>query len=407
MTLLTFLTSLALSGVAAYYSVIGLAAIFPGSFWPIIIMGSVLEGAKLVTVSWLYRNWKEAHIGMRVYLTAASVILMLITSMGIFGYLSKAHLEHSADTAPLAAKVQLLDEKIRVAKGNLDDNRKIIKQMDEMVDQTMGRSSDEKGIANSVVIRRSQQKERSRIQAENEAYQKTISQLTEEKFPLQNELQKVESDFGPIKYVAELVYGSGEADIIDKAVRLVIMLIMVVFDPLAVLLLIAANMSLTEKKPVRNKTWDDFMKGQPTELVREPESVGIVAQEVANVLPEIVATSDEREMVSVDYNKLNSVMIKAIQELNENKQDVDKFAYLKQPFKHFENLKPMPYIPEKVKEVTLTEEETKHNTIEIEKENVIVLDEITGETMPAITSKRLEPKYDYDEPYSFREKENK
>jgi hypothetical protein len=375
MTLLTFLTALALSGVAAYYSVIGLAAIFPGSFWPIIIMGSVLEGAKLVTVSWLYRNWKQAHIGMRVYLTAASVILMLITSMGIFGYLSKAHLEHSADTAPLAAKVQLLDEKIRVAKGNLDDNRKIIKQMDEMVDQTMGRSSDEKGIANSVVIRRSQQKERSRIQVENEAYQKTISQLTEEKFPLQNELQKVESDFGPIKYVAELVYGSGEADIIDKAVRLVIMLIMVVFDPLAVLLLIAANMSMTEKKPVRSKTWDDFMKGQPTELVTEPE---------------VNITQDEMYDLMVDAAK-----------------DTDKHAYLKQPFKHFENLKPMPYIPEKVEEVVLTEEETKHNTIEIEKENVIVLDEITGETMPAITSKRLEPKYDYDEPYSFREKENK
>ncbi len=88
-------------------------------------------------------------------------------------------------------------------------------------------------------------------------------------------------------------------------------------------------------------------------------------------------------------------------------KDTDKHAYLKQPFKHFENLKPMPYIPEKVKEVTLTEEETKHNTIEIEKDNVIVLDEVTGETMPPIVTKKLEPKYDYDEPYSFREKENK
>jgi hypothetical protein len=403
MTLLTFLTALALSGVAAYYSVIGLAAIFPGSFWPIIIMGSVLEGAKLVTVSWLYRNWKEAHIGIRIYLTAASVILMLITSMGIFGYLSKAHLEHSADTAPLAAKVQLLDEKIRVAKGNLDDNRKIIKQMDDMVDQTMGRSSDEKGVANSVVIRRSQQKERSRIQAENEAYQKTISQLTEEKFPLQNELQKVESDFGPIKYVAELVYGSGEADIIDKAVRLVIMLIMVVFDPLAVLLLIAANMSMAEKKPVRNKVWDDFMKGQPTELVREPEHVGIIAQEVANVVPEIVVTDEETGNVSISHAEMFDLIMQANKEL----QEKISRKYLHEPFIHFKNLKPMPYIPEKVEEVTLTEEETKHNTIEIEKENVIVLDEITGETMPAITSKRLEPKYDYDEPYSFREKENK
>ena len=125
MILLTLLTALLLSGVAGYYSVIGLAAIFPGSFWPIIIMGSTLEAAKLVTVSWLYRNWKLVPVGMKMYLTSASVILMLITSMGIFGYLSKAHLEHSADNAPIVSKVQLLDEKIKVAKENLDANRKI------------------------------------------------------------------------------------------------------------------------------------------------------------------------------------------------------------------------------------------------------------------------------------------
>jgi hypothetical protein len=391
MIFLTFLTALALSGVAAYYSVIGLAAIFPGSFWPIIIMGSVLEGAKLVTVSWLYRNWKVAHIGMKAYLTAASVILMLITSMGIFGYLSKAHLEHSADSAPLVAKVQLLDEKIRVAKENLDANRKIIKQFDEQVDQTMGRSSDEKGIANSVSIRRNQQKERNRIQTENETYQKTIAALSEEKFPLQNQLATAESDFGPIKYVAELIYGSGETDIIDKAVRLVIMLIMVVFDPLAVLLLIAANISMTEnKRPVSNKVWDDFMKGRPTEIERQPEHVGIVAQEVANVAPEIVATSDESGMVSVDYNNLNSMMIKAIQELQENKQGVDKFAYLKQPFVGFGNLKPMPAPSSKPVEPPT-------ETVNIDVDNVIVIDEL-GNTIPPIT------KYDYDEPYTFREK---
>ena len=344
MIFLTFLTALALSGVAAYYSVIGLAAIFPGSFWPIIIMGSVLEGAKLVTVSWLYRNWNVAHIGMKSYLTAASIILMLITSMGIFGYLSKAHLEHSADTAPLAAKVQLLDEKIRVAKENLDANRKIIKQFDEQVDQTMGRSSDEKGIANSVAIRRNQQKERIRIQTENETYQKTIAQLSEEKFPLQNQLSSAESDFGPIKYVAELIYGSGETDIIDKAVRLVIMLIMVVFDPLAVLLLIAANISMTENKtPKGHKTWNDFMKGQPTELVVEPEPV-------------------------------------------------DNLAYLKQPFKHFEGLKPMPSTPIVESPGVVTK------TVEIQKENLIMIDEL-GNSIPPITTN-----YDYNDAYTFREK---
>ena len=359
MIFLTFLTAMALSGVAAYYSVIGLAAIFPGSFWPIIIMGTVLEAAKLVTVSWLYRNWKVVHIGMKTYLTVATVILMLITSMGIFGYLSKAHLEHSSDAAPVISKVQLIDEKIKVVKENLDANRKVIKQMDEMVDQTMGRSNDEKGIANSVVIRRNQQKERSRIQTENETYQKTISQLTEERFPLQIELQKAESDFGPIKYVAELIYGSGDKDIIDKAVRLVIMLIMVVFDPLAILLLIAANMSM-QPQP----------RQQPDLVLDEPLPEEFTTQKVADVVPEVV-----------------------------KEPELEIPVYLQQPFVHFANTKPMV--------VPTTEVQTE--SIQVEKDNVFVLDEVTGETMPSITEpvKKLEPKYDYEEPFSFKEKDKK
>jgi len=91
--LLPFASAIALSVVAAYYSVIGLAQIFPGSYWPIIIMGSVLEISKLVTVSWLYNNWNDTVRIMRYYFLIAIVLLMLITSMGIFGYLSKAHLD--------------------------------------------------------------------------------------------------------------------------------------------------------------------------------------------------------------------------------------------------------------------------------------------------------------------------
>jgi len=370
MIFLTYLTALALSGVAAYYSVIGLTAIFPGSFWPIIIMGSVLECAKLVTVSWLYKNWKDIHLAMKIYLTSASIILMLITSMGIFGYLSKAHLEHSSDTAPLAAKVQLINEKIRIAKGNLDDNRKILKQMDEQVDQTMGRSTDEKGIANSVSIRRNQQKERTRIASENEAFQKTISELNETKFPLQNELSKAESEFGPIKYVAELIYGSGGSDIIDKAVRLVIMLIMLVFDPLAVLLLIAANSSMAENKiPKGHKTWNDFMKGQPTEyVVNEPA-----------------------------YEQDNGTLTE------EQVEQVKEHAYLNQPFKHFENLAPMPYKTEIQEQPEVKQEEVKSpgvstNTVQIQKDNMIVIDEL-GNSIPPISTK-----YDYTDNFSFREK---
>lgn len=285
MTFLTLLTALALSGVSAYYSVIGLAAIFPGSFWPIIIMGSVLEMAKLVTVSWLYRNWKTCPLLMKSYYITACVILMLITSMGIFGYLSKAHLEHSADTAPLSDKVTMLDEKIKTEKDNIDVNRKSLKQLDESVDQIMSRSSDEKGADKAVSIRKAQTKDRNRISQEIAESQKTISALNEERAPLNVALQKAESDFGPIKYVAELVYGSGDRDLIDKAVRLVIMLIMTVFDPLAVLLLISANMTMKVKEEPKEDSPEEFF-----EIVKEhskkldEDAVQIKKENLATIL---------------------------------------------------------------------------------------------------------------------------
>jgi ferritin-like protein len=250
--LLPFLTAIGLSGIAAYYSVIGLAQIFPGSYWPIIIMGSILEISKLVTVSWLYNNWDVTVRIMRYYFLSAIILLMLITSMGIFGFLSKAHLEHSSDFSPLANKISILDEKIKTEKENIDANRKILKQYDEIVDQTMGRTTDEKGSDKAQAIRRTQQKERSRIFQEIQQSQTTIARYSEERAPLSNELKKVEADVGPIKYIAALLYNQAvDVDILDKAVRLVILLIIIVFDPLAILLLIASNQTYQRiKQPV-------------------------------------------------------------------------------------------------------------------------------------------------------------
>lgn len=289
MIYLIFLTALALSGCAAYYSVIGLAAIFPGSFLPVVIMGSILELAKLVTASWVYRNWTTVPRIMKYYMVTAIIILMMITSMGIFGYLSKAHLEHSADTAPLSDKVALLDEKIKTEKENIDGNRKVLKQFDESVDQVMGRSTDEKGADKAVAIRKSQQKDRSRINQEITESQKIINSLNEERLPLNVTLQKAESDFGPIKYVAELIYGSGEKDLVDKAVRLVIMLIMVVFDPLAVLLLISANMTMKQKeKHVDEYTEQDFFdKVKKSAKKLDEDAVQIKKENLATILEKI------------------------------------------------------------------------------------------------------------------------
>ena len=389
MIFLTLLTALGLSGVSAYYSVVGLAQIFPGSFWPIIFMGSVLEVSKLVTVSWLYNNWKQCPFLIKSYLSIAVIILMLITSMGIFGFLSKAHLEHSADNAPLVDKIALLDEKIKTEKENVEANRKAIKQYDEVVDQTMGRSTDEKGAATAQAIRRSQQKDRTRILQEIQQSQSVITKYSEERAPLSTELKKIEADIGPIKYIAALAYGSETTgEVIDKAVRMVIMLIIVVFDPLAILLLIAYNMSIKQKEDYDAENFFKHARESARKLDEESEKEvqGISAQGVA-------------EAVKME-------------------EPVDAYAYLKQPFKHFENLKPM---------VAPREE-----TVEIKKDNMIVIDDITGETIPPITHekvtiethnarnsvmyeehhvpveepvKKLEPKYDYDEPYSFKVKE--
>jgi hypothetical protein len=246
--ILPLLTALALSGIAAYYSVIGLAQIFPGSYWPIIIMGSVLEASKLVTVSWLYNNWKTTFSAMKLYFLIAVVLLMAITSMGIFGYLSKAHIEHSTSIAPLVEKVIIYEEKIKSIQATIERNNKNLSQYDEAVDQIMGRTKDERGAERANQIRKAQQKDRQRIATENAGLQKEIQRLTEEKLPLSLEVKKAESDLGPIKYVAEVVYNTQDRDIIDKAVRLVIFIIIVVFDPLAVLLLIAANQTLRKMK---------------------------------------------------------------------------------------------------------------------------------------------------------------
>jgi hypothetical protein len=231
----------------------------------------VLEAAKLVTVSWLYNNWKTTFSAMKLYFLIAVVLLMAITSMGIFGYLSKAHIEHSTTLAPLVEKVIIYEEKIKALQTTVERNNKNLSQYDEAVDQIMGRSKDERGAERANQIRKAQQKDRQRIAAENAGLQKEIQKLTEEKLPLSLEVRKAESDLGPIKYVAEVVYNTQDRDIIDKAVRLVIFIIIIVFDPLAVLLLIAANQTyrtfkedIIEIEPVRKTSKKKKIEATPS-----------------------------------------------------------------------------------------------------------------------------------------------
>ena len=243
---LTLLSGLSLSAVAVYYSVVGLTAIFAAAVVPIIIMGTTLEISKLVATIWLKQNWKTAPLLIKTYLFTAIVVLMIITSMGIFGFLSKAHSDQNLVSGDVLAKIAVYDEKIKTAKENIDVNRKQLKQMDEAVDQVMGRSADEKGADKAVALRRGQAKDRARLLQDIEAEQKTISSLNEERAPIAAEVRKVEAEVGPIKYIAAFFYGNTDTSVLEKSVTWVIITLIVVFDPLAVILLLASQISFQE-----------------------------------------------------------------------------------------------------------------------------------------------------------------
>jgi hypothetical protein len=242
MTYLLLASALLLSAIAAFYAVAGLVAIFAASATSIMIMGGALEGAKLVVASWLYRNWKDIPVLMKTYFTAALVILMLLTSMGIFGYLSKAHLDQAVPTGDVVSKLNLIDEKINTQKENVNAARKAITQLDAQVDQTLARTTEASGADRSVQIRRAQSRERASIYKDIETSQAEIAKLNQERAPIASEVRKVEAEVGPIKYIAALLYGDTLDDgLLEKAVRIVIIMIVLVFDPLAVLMLIAWN----------------------------------------------------------------------------------------------------------------------------------------------------------------------
>jgi hypothetical protein len=227
--LLPFLTAIALSAIAAFYSVIGLAQIFPGSFWPIILMGSVLEVAKLVTVSWLYNNWAETNRLMKYYFSIAIILLMAITSMGIFGYLSRAHIESNVIVGANTVQLRTIETQEKIAR--------------EKLDYLLKRAGDPATASN-------------KIDKDIQTTQNELNRLSKEKLPLMKEENKLTAEIGPIKYIAEIFYDKNDAGFIDKAVRLVIFTIIIVFDPLAILLLIAANQTY---KKYKNQSKDEFV----------------------------------------------------------------------------------------------------------------------------------------------------
>ena len=266
----TLFVALLIEIVGAYYSVTGLAAIFSGAIIPILIMGGSLELGKVVAAVWLKNNWERASLTFKLYLLPAVVVLMLITSMGIFGFLSKAHNDQNLVSGDVQGKIAIYDEKIKTSKENIDANRKALKQMDESVDQSMARSADEKGADKAVALRRSQAKERTRLQQEISAEQKAISSLNEQAAPIRAEVRKVEAEVGPIKYIAKLIYDDNpDANILEKAVVWMIVIIVAVFDPLALVLILAAQQSIRWAKEETDEEAHARIEQELTETMQD------------------------------------------------------------------------------------------------------------------------------------------
>ncbi len=332
---LTLFSGLLISAVAEFYSIVGLTAIFPTAFLPIVIMGIALGVGKLVATVWLKQNWEISPWTIKIYLLTAIATLMLITSMGIFGFLSKAHSDQSLVSGDALSKIAIYDEKIKVAKDNIDANRKALKQMDEAVDQVMGRSQDEKGADKAVALRRGQAKERTRLLSEITAEQKVIAKLSEERAPIAAEVRKVEAEVGPVKYIAAFIYGDNtDANVLEKAVTWVIILIVVVFDPMAVILLLASQITFQKLREQEEYTPDPYVADvgeKPTVEELAPEDDLFPTYEEITPIAEGDSPEKESDVVST------ATVTESI---------LEQHPYLNNGFTHFEGLEPMVYKPE-------------------------------------------------------------
>jgi hypothetical protein len=207
--------------------------------------------------------------------------------MGIFGFLSKAHSDQSLVSGDAMSKIAIYDEKITAERDNIASAKRALEQMNTQVDQMMGRTDSDKGAERAVSIRRAQAKERNALQADITRAQKNIQALQQERAPLAAEFRKVEAEVGPIKYIAAFIYGDDpDQNVLEKAVRWVIILIVIVFDPLALCLILAANKQLEWARHgtggwIHDEEQPIIAKVTPVIITppREPEPPEVTAEE--------------------------------------------------------------------------------------------------------------------------------
>jgi hypothetical protein len=279
---------------------------------------------------------------MKLYLVPAVAVLMLITSMGIFGFLSKAHSDQSLVGGDVQAKISLYDEKIRIERENIANFQQLIKQMDAVVngvmatgDQTVtlrnGTSQVRSAAERSLQIRRSQAKDRDALTKQIGESQDKIVKLQEEAAPIRAEVRKVEAEVGPLKYIAKLIYGDNpDANLLEKAVTWVIIIIVAVFDPLAIMMLLAATESM---KWERQRVFERLGLAPAKEPEPDPEPMPDPTAE-----PEPVV----RDPHPTGWMFTPGAPTPPVPE----KSIIGQHPYLLEPFVHFKDLEPMVYKPE-------------------------------------------------------------
>ena len=269
--LVTLIVALSISAVAAYYSIVGLMAIFSAAAFSIAVMGVVLEIGKLVTASWLYQNWKTVPKVLKYYLTSAVVILMFITSMGIFGYLSKSHIDAGTNTSQVTVKLDRVNSRIASEQKVIDRAERQLENLDKALERYVELGAVSKGLDR----RESQEEERLKLTNMVNKSQEKIDEYLDQKSEYELEIKNFEVEVGPLKYISALLYGDDALTFLENAVRWVILILVFVFDPLAVLLVVAANITirdvLNKRKRIREKL---LRKQRKNKILVKTEPIG-------------------------------------------------------------------------------------------------------------------------------------
>jgi hypothetical protein len=318
MTFLLFVTAISLSVVAAWYAIAGLVAIFAAAVVPIMVMGSLLEISKLVVASWLYRSWGEIPRLMKAYFVVALVILMALTSMGIFGYLSKAHLDQAIPTGDAAARVEIIDERIAIEQDVIVQYRKDLTVLNDQID----RYNELGAVTKGVKAREDQKEERTAILNKIEESQNKVTTLRDERAPYSTQMRKIEAEVGPLKYIATVIYGENpDKNLLESAVRIVIMMIVFVFDPLAVLMLIGANWSLKNNRP------KVIERVEPPLTAEVPkEEVALTEDPIKKEFPHNILKKDQEEpepVYEADDGALTEEQVEQVQDSAKEIPSVD------------------------------------------------------------------------------------